>query len=34
MVRTRGGLTASKSVDRQEHLIVKAGPNDRLILYM
>jgi hypothetical protein len=34
MVRIIGGLTASRSVDRQDHLIVEANPDDRSILYM
>jgi hypothetical protein len=34
MVWTRGGSTISKSVDRQDHLVVEADPDDRSFLYM
>lgn len=34
MVRTKGGLTSSKSVDKHGHLVSDVDSDDRSILYM
>jgi len=34
MVQTRGGFTASRIVDRQDHLVVEAEPDYRSVLYI
>jgi hypothetical protein len=34
MIRTRLCSTASRSVNRQDHLVVEAGLVDRSVLYM
>ena len=34
MIQTRWGFISFMNVDRQDHLVVKANPDDRSILYM